>query len=89
MARTSFSRYDRYVSNQPVLTPAIINAKGVFRIGTILWVVALVVMGILYLADVAVPGRYPLIAGAGIVLGALGYWWAHRHHLIDDEGFSE
>ncbi len=77
------------MSNQPVLTPAVINAKMVFRIGTILWAIALIVLGILHLSGISVPGRYPLISAAGIVLGALGYWWAHRNHLINDDGLSQ
>lgn len=85
------------MSNDPphVLTPAPINAKAVFGVGTILWCVALMVLGVLHLTDISIPGRYPIICGAGIALGVVGYWWAHQAHLVAhhapliDDGFSE
>lgn len=76
------------MANKTNLRPAVINAKMVFQIGTTLWTGALVVLGVLHFTGTAIPGRYPLIAAVGIVLGALGYWWAHRNHLIDDDGVS-
>lgn len=77
------------MANQPLLTPAVINAKMVFRIGTVLWGLGLLVLGVLHLCGISVPGRYPIISISGITFGALGYWWAHRNHLIGDDGFSE
>lgn len=74
---------------EPALRPAVINAKAVFRIGTLLWAVALIVLGVLHFTGTPIPGHYPLIAAAGIVLGGLGYWWAHHNHLISDAGLSE
>lgn len=75
--------------NQTQLRPAVINAKMVFRIGTIFWAVALIALGVTHFAGTPIPGRYPIISGVGIALGALGYWWAHHNHLIDDEGLSQ
>lgn len=77
------------MSKQTQLRPAVINAKMVFRIGIIMWATALVTLVVVHFTGTSVPGRYPLISGVGIALGALGYWWAHHNHLISDEGFSE
>lgn len=74
---------------QTQLRPAVINAKMVFRIGIVLWALALVVLGVLHYTGTSVPSRYPLVALAGIVLGFVGYWWAHRNHLISDDGLAE
>ncbi len=60
----------------------------VFRIGLILWILALIVLGVLHLTGTSVPGRYALISVAGIILGAFGYWWAHHNHMISDDGLS-
>jgi|SRR5690625_3416440 len=77
------------VSKQTTLRPAVINAKMVFRVGLILWAGALITLGGLHFRGVSVPGHYPAIASVGIVLGCFGYWWAHRSHLIDDDGLSQ
>lgn len=77
------------VSKQTTLRPAVINAKMVFRVGLLLWLGALITLAGLHVMGTSVPGRYPAIAAVGIVLGALGYWWAHRSHLIDDDGLSQ
>lgn len=77
------------VSNQTELLPAVINAKVVFRIGIILWLAALLVLGVLHLSGVSIPGRYPIVAIAGLLLGMVGYWWAHHNHMIDASGHSQ
>lgn len=74
---------------QSQLRPAVINAKMVFRIGIILWVLGLATLTVLHYTGTSVPGRYPIISGAGILLGAIGYWWAHRNHMISPEGTSQ
>lgn len=77
------------VSKQTQLRPAVINAKMVFRIGIILWVLGLAALAVLHYTGTSIPGRYPIIACAGIALGAVGYWWAHRNHMISTEGMSQ
>lgn len=71
------------------LRPAVINAKMVFRIGIILWALALVILGVLHYTGTSIPSAYPLVSITGIALGFVGYWWAHRNHLISDDGLSE
>lgn len=75
--------------DQTLLLPAVINAKMVFRIGIIMWAMSLIGLAVAHFAGVEIPSRYPVISGVGIVLGVLGYWWAHHNHLINDEGFSQ
>lgn len=77
------------MATPPVLTAAAINAKVVFRVGVLLWTGALVVLAVLHFTGTSIPGRYPIICATGIALGTLGYWWAHRVHLIDDDGIAD
>lgn len=71
------------------LRPARVNAKALFTLGTIAWLVGLAALGVAHVAGANVPGGYALICIAGIVLGFAGFWWAHKMHLIDDSGMSE
>ncbi|QOR71510.1 hypothetical protein IM660_04255 [Ruania alkalisoli] len=71
------------------LVPAKVNAKALFLVGTTAWLIALLTLGVMHLAERSPDGRYAWVAVAGIALGAAGYWWAHRVHLIDDQGMSE
>ncbi|UFU07284.1 DUF2530 domain-containing protein [Ruania halotolerans] len=71
------------------LRPARVNAKALFAVGNCAWLLGLVILGVLHLREHSPDGRYALVCLAGIVLGAVGYWWAHKVHLIDDEGMSE
>ncbi|SEE93771.1 DUF2530 domain-containing protein [Ruania alba] len=71
------------------LRPAKVNAKALFVIGTSAWLLGLLTLGVMHLAERTPDGRYAWVCVAGIVLGAVGYWWAHKVHLINDEGMSE
>lgn len=66
-----------------------VNAKAIFVAGVVSWLAGLAVLGVLYLVDLAPPSRYISVCIAGVVLGSIGYAWAHRKHLIDDAGMSE
>lgn len=71
------------------LSPAKVNAKAIFLAGIIGWTLGMLVLGAMHLAGANPPGRYFTICVAGIVLGSVGYAWAHRMHLIDDAGMAE
>ena len=71
------------------LVPAAINARKVFLAGSALWLIGLAVLGTLAAFGREVPSQYPWICLAGLGFGAIGYWWAHRVHLIDSRGMSE
>ncbi|MPV48570.1 MULTISPECIES: DUF2530 domain-containing protein [unclassified Pseudactinotalea] len=71
------------------LSPARVNAKAIFLAGIVGWILTIAALAIMRLAGAAPSNRYFLICIAGIVLGSIGYAWAHRMHLIDDAGMSE
>lgn len=73
----------------PPLRPAKVNAKALFGVGTIAWMAALLGIGVAFLAGRAPDSRLAWVCLAGILLGAIGYLWAHKVHLIDDKGMSE
>lgn len=80
---------DPHPDSPPPLRPAKVNAKALFLVGTIAWLTGLAGIGVAFLAGRSPDGRLGWVCVAGIVLGAAGYWWAHKVHLIDDEGMSE
>jgi len=59
------------------LRPARVNAKKLFFTGSLGWAVALVVVGVMHLADRSPDGRLALVCLVGVVLGGVGYVWAH------------
>jgi len=59
------------------LRPARVNTKRLFFTGVACWLVALVAVGVLHLAGRPLDGRLALMCVAGLVLGILGYVWAH------------
>lgn len=75
--------YDRFVRaldpqhTPQELQPARVNAKKLFFTGSAFWVVALIAVGALHLAGRSLDGRVALMCVTGLVLGALGYVWAH------------
>ncbi|UFU03614.1 hypothetical protein LQF12_03110 [Ruania suaedae] len=71
------------------LAPAKVNAKVLFVVGSLAWAVMLATLGVLHLAGASPDGRLAWVAVAGLALGTCGYGWAHRIHLIDDEGMAE
>ena len=87
------ARYDRCVPDAhptpPELKPARVNVKALFLAGTIAWVLGLLGVGVASLAGRSPDGRLALVCVAGIVLGAIGYWWVHVVHLVNREGMSE
>ncbi len=65
------------------------NVKALFLAGMIAWLVALLGVGVAFLAGRSPDARLALVCVAGIVLGAIGYWWVHVVHLVGDDGMSE
>jgi len=85
--------YDHSVTDPhpspPELRPARVNVKALFLAGTIAWLAGLLGVGVAFLADRSPDPRLALVCVAGIVLGAIGYWWVHVVHLVGDDGMSE
>ncbi|GIG38804.1 DUF2530 domain-containing protein [Cellulomonas phragmiteti] len=64
--------------------PIDVDLARVMVVGTAVWAVALLVTGALWLRDV-VPGTWPCMCAAGVVLGVIGYGWSRRNgHLAAD-----
>jgi hypothetical protein len=59
------------------LQPARVNAKKLFFTGSACWLAALTVVGALHLLGRPLDGRLALMCLTGLLLGALGYVWAH------------
>ena len=59
------------------LHPARVNTKKLFFTGAACWLVALAVVGVLHLSGRSLDGRLPLMCVTGLVLGVVGYVWAH------------
>lgn len=70
------------------LKPAIVNVKHLATVGSILWLAGLGYFGIRALLGAAVDPIHVWICLAGLAFGAVGFWWAHKRHMIDDDGMA-
>lgn len=59
------------------LEPARVNAKAIFVVGTVGWLAALAAVAVLHVLGTHPDGRVAVMAATGLVLGGLGYGWAH------------
>lgn len=65
--------------------PIDVDLARVMGVGTGVWGVALVVMGVLWRLDM-VPATWVWVAAAAIVLGLLGLLWARRNGRLSPDG---
>lgn len=59
------------------LRPARVNTKKLFFTGSACWLLVLAALGVAQMAGRSLDGRLALMCVTGLVLGTIGYVWAH------------
>ncbi len=65
--------------------PIDVDLARVMGVGTVVWLGALAVVGVLFALDLA-PARWVGVCVAGAVLGVLGFLWARRNGHLSADG---